>query len=130
MDAELESVTKNGNIDALDPALQTKIRTEIVRNSLDISLLPKAEKDQISHDNLHIKWETLTTLQKQQILDSEYIHNFSQRIVKEYQNLQETAKKSGKSIDPETLKKFQADFGLKSLDTLTLSEIRPNTTLP
>ncbi len=130
MDAELESVTKNGNINALDPVVQNKIRTEIVRNSLDVSLLPQAQKDQISRDNPNIRWETLTTLQKQQILDSEYMHRFSQEAVQEYQKLQETAKKSGKNIDAETLKKFQSTFGLKNTDALTLSELRPNSTLP
>jgi hypothetical protein len=42
MDSELESVTKNGNIDQLDPSDQKKIRTEVVLSSIEPQKLPES----------------------------------------------------------------------------------------
>jgi hypothetical protein len=47
MDAQLESVTRNGNINQLDPEDQKKIRTEIVITSIDPQSLPDDKKREI-----------------------------------------------------------------------------------
>lgn len=135
MDAELESVTKTGKIDQIDPVLQKKIRTEVIMTSIDAQLLPDEKKKGILStmkwadgkliDLSKVNFKQLTEFQKDFILHSNSIQKIASDGVEEYKKLQNEAQKTWKKLDPESSKKLQSQLGLPNAEALELSQIRP-----
>gem|GEM_PF-2950080 len=135
MNAELESVTKNGNIDQIEPKIQMRIRTEVLKNSIDTQLLPDEKKKRIlstmkgsdgkTIDISQVKLDDLTLSQKDFLLNSPELSNILLDTIEDYKKIQEDAKKIDGKPDPERIKTLQSQLGLLNTDALDLSQIRP-----